>query len=344
MTPSLMVPPTADPTPMLETIDQHYGAYILAAAVGHFDVFDRLAERPRTEATLGADLGLAPRATSVFLTALRAMDLVVAGPDGLLAPSAMAREHLCSDSVFGTARYLRLRGRTPEVVAFVARLRENAAGDYYQHGRGRPSMMDNPARCRAVTLSLAGLARPIVPYFVRSVRLDGANTLLDIGCGSGLYGMACLQAWPNLRVKSLDHPNVLAVVRDLAAEHGVADRLECVPADMYTDPLPRGCDAVLISNVLHDWDEPQCERLIARAAEALAPGGQLMIHGFFLNDGLDGPLGVAMHSVALFCGTQGRIYSGAEVAAWITKAGLDVTGPIQPTLAHQGVLAARKPE
>jgi len=33
----------------------------------------------------------------------------------------------------------------------------------------------------------------------------------------------------------------------------VADRLECVPGDMFADPVPGRPDLVLLSNVLHDW-------------------------------------------------------------------------------------------
>jgi SAM-dependent methyltransferase len=342
MTPSLLSPPAIDPTPALELIDQQYGSYVLAAALEHFSIFDRLAERGRSEEELRADLGLAPRAAIVLLTALRAMGFIVVGPDGLLTPSALAMEHLRTSNPLGLARYLKLRGRTPEVVSFVDRLRKNTVGDYFVYQRGKPSLMDNAARCRAITLALAGLARAVAPCFVRCVSLADTRVLLDVGCGSGLYGMACLQAYPRLRVIAVDHKNVLEVTRELAVEHGVADRLECVPADMFTDPLPEGCDAVLISNVLHDWDVAECESLVARCGGVLAPGGQLLIHNYILNDSMDGPLAVAMHSVALFCATQGRVYSGAETAAWVRKAGLEATGAFRPTLAHMGVMAATK--
>jgi SAM-dependent methyltransferase len=339
---SLLSPPFADPTPVLEMPNQAYASYVLAAAVGDFGIFDRLAEKPRSEASLREDLGLSPRAATILLVALRAMGLIVAGPDGLLAPSPLAMEHLRTDSPLGTARYLRLRGRTPEVVSFVNRLRQNTAGEYFVFQRGRPSLMDNAARCRAVTLALAGVARSTAPHFVRGVSLDKARTLLDVGCGSGLYSMACLQAWPHLKVIAVDHPNVLEVTRELAAEHGVADRLECVPADMFADPLPGGCDAVLLSHVLHDWDVAESERLVALGGGALAEGGQLILHDYFLNDRMDGPLAVALQSAALFCATQGRVYSGAECAAWLRRAGLDPVGAVQPTTGHMGILVARK--
>ena len=57
MTQSLLSPPTADPAPVLELLDQQYGSYILAAAIEHFGIFDRLAERPGPKKRCGPSWG-----------------------------------------------------------------------------------------------------------------------------------------------------------------------------------------------------------------------------------------------------------------------------------------------
>jgi hypothetical protein len=166
--------------------------------------------------------------------------------------------------------------------------------------------------------------------------------LLDVGGGTGLYSIACLQAHPHLRAIVWDRPEVLKVAAEMAAEHGVADRLECRSGDMFADPVPGDCDRMLLSNILHDWDVPENKRLVARCAQALPRGGQLAIHDVYLSDALDGPLPIALYSAALFCFTEGRAYSAAEYRAWLIEAGLKPE-PIEPTLVHCGVLAATKP-
>jgi hypothetical protein len=110
---------------------------------------------------------------------------------------------------------------------------------------------------------------------------------------------------------------------------------------MFTDALPLA-DAILLSNVLHDWDVPECRKLVDRCAAALPSGGQLLIHDVFLNDDLDGPLPIALYSAALFVETEGRAYSAAEYRAWTTAAGLNHASQ-HPTLVNCGVLIARKP-
>ena len=129
-------------------------------------------------------------------------------------------------------------------------------------------------------------------------------------------------------------------IRELARGYGVADRLELVPADMFNDPVP-AADAMLVSNILHDWDVPECRALVNRCAAALASGGRLLIHDVFLNDSHDGPLPIALYSAALFTLTEGRAYSAAEYRTWVKTAGL-VPGEIEPTLIHCGVLTSTK--
>ena len=109
---------------------------------------------------------------------------------------------------------------------------------------------------------------------------------------------------------------------------------------MFRDELPRG-EAVLLSNILHDWDVPECERLVAKLAAALPPGGRLLIHDVLLNEAMDGPLPTALYSAALFLQTEGRAYGVGEYRRMLSAAGLTPQPPV-PTLVHCSVLAGVK--
>ena len=69
-----------------------------------------------------------------------------------------------------------------------------------------------------------------------------------------------------MRAVVFDRPDVLKVAAEFVAEYGVRDRVELVAGDMFVDPLPTEVDLVLLSNVLHDWDLPECQMLINRCA------------------------------------------------------------------------------
>ncbi len=349
MSPSALPMPRLDPTAIFEFFRGNYATELLTAAVAHFDVFGRLASGPRAPDDLRRELGLAERPAVVLLTALRAFGLLVADGHGRLALSELAREHLRPGAALDVGDYIGLAADSPGVVELVERLRTNRPagakpdeGAAFIYREGLESAMEEEQSARRLTLALAGRARNVAPVLAERVPLDQARLLLDVGGGTGLYSIACLQRHPRLRAVVWDRPAVLKVALEMAAAHGVADRLEGRPGDMFTDPVPAGADVHLLSNVLHDWDVPECRALVARCAAALPPGGRLLIHDVFLNDALDGPLPIALYSAALFRLTEGRAYSAAEYRAWLTGAGLE-PGEVVPTLIHCGVLPATRP-
>ena len=346
---SMMERPATDPTPIFEYFRGNFATELLTGAVAHFDLFNRVAEEPRSEGELGAMLGLEGRATTVLLTALRAMGLLDRDEAGNPALTDLSRTHLVAGSPFDVSGYLGLGARTSGVLAMVDRLRSGRPveggpvdeGVAFVYREGIDSAMDREDSARMLTLSLAGRARNVAPVLAEVFPLHGRRRMLDVGGGSGLYSIAYLQRQPDLTSVVWDRPEVLKVAREQAERYGVADRLECHPGDFFADPVPEGCDAVLLSNVLHDWDVPDCRALIAKLAGSLDDGQPLLIHDVFLNNALDGPLPIALYSAALFCLTRGRIYSPGEYGEWLLESGFEA-GPIVSTSVHCGVLPSTR--
>jgi ubiquinone/menaquinone biosynthesis C-methylase UbiE len=344
--PSLPAPAT-DPTSLFEYFRGSYATELLTAAVAHFGVFGRLAEAPQSFADLRDALGLAERPAVVLVTALRAMGLIdEAG--GRLTLTPLAAEHLVPGGRFDVGDYIGLAANSPGVVAMVERLRSNkpanadsSAGAAFIYRDGLASAMEQAESARHFTLALAGRAKNVAPHLAERVELGQTRRLLDVGGGTGIYSIALLLRHPRLRAIVFDRPEVLRVAKEMAQQYGVSDRLELIAGDMFADPLPRDCDAVLLSNILHDWDVPQCQRLVERCAAVLPAGGRLLVHDVFLSDALDGPLPIALYSAALFTLTEGRAYSVAEYRNWLEEAGLKVS-PVVPTLVHCGVLSGSK--
>jgi precorrin-6B methylase 2 len=341
-------PPRTDPAPFFDFVRWHHATEFLAAAVAHFDLFSKLANRPMTLDELARELRLAPRAATVFIVALRAMGTLVADSQGRLDLSPAAREHLVPGGDFYMGDYVGLVAQSPEVKNLVERLRTNKPaearadeGAAFIYRDGIESAMDSDESARRLTMALAGRARIVAPVLAQRFPLSGRKVLLDIGGGTGLYSIGFLKENPSLRAIVWDRAPVLKVAQEMAQKFGVADRLTLVPGDMFADPVPGGCDVMLLSNILHDWDIPECEKLLSRCAQALPPGGQLLIHDVYLNDAMDGPLEVALYSTALFAITEGRAYSAAEYGAMLKMVGL-TPGEIVQTAVHCGVLSATK--
>jgi predicted O-methyltransferase YrrM len=341
--------PQHDPAAIFEIYRGQYATQLLVAAVADFKVFELLAAGPQSFAELRERLGLAERPAQVLITALRAMEFVEANRDGRLTLTPTAAEHLLPGKPFDVTGYLLPMADQPGVREMVERLltnepagkKPNEQGAAFIFREGLESAMEQEESARRLTLALAGRAKNVAPVLAERVSLADARVLVDVGGGTGIYSIAWLRRHAQLRAVVWDRPEVLKVAREMAAEYGVADRLECVPGDMFRDPVPAG-DVCLLSNVLHDWDAPQCAELVTRCATALAPGGRMLIHDVLLNDALDGPLPVALYSAALFSLTEGRAYSAAEFQGWLRAASLKPEG-IVSTMAHCAVLTATKP-
>lgn len=338
-----------DPTALFDMVRWSYGSELLAAAISHFDLFALLTKKPLTFDEIAAELHISPRSANVMLVALRAMKLLDADPVGRLFPSPVAAEHFVPGGEFYMGDYVGLTSESAGVKNITQRLRtgkpvESSPDDKgvgFIFREGIESAMDHEASARRLTMALAGRARIVAPAVARNYPLPTARRLLDIGGGTGLYAIAFLRANPDLRAVVWDRAEVLKVASEMAAKYDVTDRLELIPGDMFADPIPPGCDRMLLSNILHDWDVPECHKLVTRFAMALPPGGQLLIHDVFLNDSLDGPLPVALYSAALFNITEGRAYSAAEYRAMLTSAGLKPRNVV-PTAVNCGVLAGMK--
>ena len=338
--------PRTDPSPIFLAYRGVYATALLTAAVHDFSLFHKLASAPRTEPEICQDLHLSARATNVLLVALRAMKLLINDSQGRVALTDLAREHFTGGE-FDISDYVSQAADTPAVRDVVQRLKTNKPAGHepdeqgvgWIYREGMRSAMDQEAAARKLTLALAGRARNVAPVLAERVDLSGVKTLLDVGGGTGIYSIACLKKNPSLRAVVWDRPQVLKVAKEMAEAAGVTDRLELREGDMFADPVPP-CDAMLVSNILHDWDVPECRVLVRRLADALPGSGRLLIHDAFLDDTLDGPLNVALYSANLFCVTEGRCYSAAECRQWAEEAGLSIKS-VTRTMADCSVLEAR---
>jgi precorrin-6B methylase 2 len=329
--------PVTDPQPIFDAYRGIYETALLTSAVSDFKLFAELALKPVNDAQLQAALQMQSRPFQVLIVAMRAMGFVQRDISGLNHLSAVAREHLVGGE-FDISDYVSQAADNPAVREITKRLRSNkpAGAEPDEQGvgwiyrEGVHSAMDQEAAARKLTLALAGRAKNVAPVLAERVPLAQATKLLDIGGGTGIYSIACVKRHPHLRAVVWDRPEVLKVAREFAEAAGVADRVELVAGDMFTDAPPAGCDVYLLSNILHDWDVPECKKIIDRLATALPDGGRLMIHDALLND--------EMYSANLFCLTEGRCYSGAEYRGWLKGAGLDVQNSPIPTLAACSVV------
>ncbi len=148
---------------------------------------------------------------------------------------------------------------------------------------------------RAADFSNAQHAGSLGPAMMmaKAIDLSGAKRLLDVAGGTGAYSITFCRHNPGLAATIIDFPSVIEVSERFIAEAGMADRIALVSGDALEVDWPGGHDVVLMSYLLSAVGEADIPILLARAWDALAPGGRLIVHDFMLEDDRSGPLAAA---------------------------------------------------
>lgn len=165
---------------------------------------------------------------------------------------------------------------------------------------------------------------------------------LDIGTGSGVWGIGFAQQSPEVTVTAQDLPDVLDVTRQMATRFKVADRFSYLPGDFHTVDFGTGYNLVTIGHILHMESVDQNRQLLKKTAAALAPKGTVVISEFLVNQDRSGPPMGLIFAVNMLAHTEnGDTFSFEEISGWLKEAGLvnprklDTGGPVGLVLADK---------
>lgn len=280
-------------------------------------VFEALGDRTRGAAELAAELALDPRAAAILLDALTSLGVLArAGTGYAIAPALRTslvpgREDYLGNLLLHDLWHWTSWGRLD------ASLREGGA---WTQRQGDPHL-GNPE-----------VLRRFLPNYVLAMEQseDGASAklarrllalapkrVLDLGGGSGGLLVNLLELLPESHGTLVDHAFSLGRAADRAERSSARERLALLGLDFEKEAIPLGHDLIVLSRVLMGMSPERAAALVARAAEALPPGGALAVHDF------DAATRVgALLSLDMLLNTGGGVHTRAELEGWLTKAGL----------------------
>jgi len=333
-------PASVGPGRIMELATAYWEARCLHAANG-LGVFAALADGPLSAEALAARLGAAPRPLALLLRACVGLGLLERAGDRFRnAPASQRFLVPGSDGYLGDAlRY--------------------AADMWEPWGRlddgvvtGRPPLAaaaytgGDPARTRNFVYGMHRRALGVGRALVSLVDLAGRRRLLDVGGGPGTYAALFTAAVPGLRATVLDLPEVVALADEILGAMGARGRVATLPGDYHATPFPAGNDVVLISGVFHREAEATCRALVARARDALVPGGLLVVSDVFTDAGGCTPAFAALFGLNMMLSApDGGVHADADVAAWMADAGFTAVErrPFPPPMPHRVVVGTRGP-
>ncbi|MEN3338682.1 MAG: hypothetical protein V7647_2358 [Acidobacteriota bacterium] len=334
--------PHTDPSSIYDSRDQLYATDMLIAALAGLDFFSWLQKKPATVVEIASEYGFHARPVDVMTTLFVAMELLRRNGD-VLELTERAREHLVASSPWFLGPYFPKLADRPIARDLIEILRSGQPANFASRKNEADwhRAMETESFAEEFTAAMDCRGVWLGPALAKRLDLRGRRRLLDIAGGSGVYACALVAHVAGLEAAVLEKPPVDRISARAIAKRGFSSKVRVVAGDMLNDPLPRGYDVHLFSNVLHDWDEPVVRELLRASAEAIAPGGVVIVHDAFLKAAKDGPLAIAAYSVLLMHVTQGRCYSVAEMASWLRDAGFDAPSEV-PSGAGRSALVARR--
>jgi precorrin-6B methylase 2 len=158
-----------------------------------------------------------------------------------------------------------------------------------------------------------------------SLMLDLSNVkkMLDIGAGSGAFTYEFMSKNPGMKGVIFDLPDIIPLTKKYAEQSNMLNNVEFIEGDYLADSFGTGYDLMLLSAIVHINSYEQNKQLIAKCANTLNNGGQIIIRDFIMKDDRTEPLSGTLFALNMLVGTErGDTYTEEEIREWFKSSGI----------------------
>jgi acetylserotonin N-methyltransferase len=344
---STALPPTNDDTAIWDIWLSQFRLPVLNVAV-EAGLFKALSDEHLDTSSLAAKLAVDARALALVLAALCSMGLVDKR-QGKWSATHIAKTWLHPEGAGFWGYFTRrvdsneaLRSRLAKALKTGTRPdRSNLEISARPAEWERGTMSQEAAQDIAEFMHAHSLA-PALGAAAQGVFAE-LKSLMDVGCGSGVYGIEIAKANPGLKVVLMDLKEMAAEARKFIDRAGTGRQVSTAGVNMFTETWPLGHDGHFFSNVFHDWSDETCRLLARRSFEALPRGGRIFLNEILMDDEGTGPFPAAAFSLLMLVGTLGKQYSLAEYCDFLGSAGFVDIKAERTGGGYYSLVTGRKP-
>ena len=157
------------------------------------------------------------------------------------------------------------------------------------------------------------------------------SSICDVGGGQGAFLIQLLAHYSHLIGVVADLPGAVAAAEKAIAKADLHDRCKAIPYDFFKE-APPFCDAYFLVNVLHDWEDEICGRILNNISQTMKADSRLWVVEYLLELGPGFSIAKLLDIEVLVMG-GGRERTVDEFKDLLSFAGLTVSRVI-PT--HRG--------
>jgi len=136
----------------------------------------------------------------------------------------------------------------------------------------------HPEQGREFSAAMASISSGAVDAVARAYPFGRFANLVDVGGAHGHLLAAILRRFKKLRGVLYDQPHVVAgaAASGFVDAPGVRERCQVMGGSFF-DSVPAGADAYVLKDIIHDWDDAKCARILGHCRDGIAPGGRVLI-------------------------------------------------------------------
>src|SRR5438874_4359395 len=248
------------PERLMELSFSYAPPLIISAAVGN-KVFDTLENDAKTAKDVAKQTGASPRALQILMNALVGLDLLKKDRQGKYSLTHESAAFLVSSKLGTHAGFF--GAIAPQIISRWLRLSDIVR-------EGRPAVAVNQET--EGTEFFSQLVENIIPMsyppaqklgdHLKLAKAKNEIRVLDLGAGSGIWGIALAQKSTRVRVTAVDWAGMIPTTKRITQKFGVVDRFNYVEGDMLEANFGSGYDIATLGHILHSEGEGRSRRLL----------------------------------------------------------------------------------
>lgn len=293
-------------------------------ALAELGVADALGDRRLTAAELAPKLEADPDALHRLLRAAAADGLVKMDRRGRFRLTRLGRT-LKTDAeatLRPWARYMALRSTREAWGDLTESVRSGRSAFERVHGT---SVWDwfagHPDEERLFAGAMRSMTQIDAPAIASAEVWPASGVVCDVAGGAGTLLAEILLAHPSLSGVLVEAKGVLAEAERHLTSRGVRDRVELVEGDLFGE-ISAHADVYVLKNILHDWDDETCARILSGVRKTMQPGAKLVVVEQIQERNEPHPFASLTDLQMLTQCVGGRERSRDELAALLSKANI----------------------
>jgi hypothetical protein len=192
-------------------------------------------------------------------------------------------------------------------------------------------LLHHPLQSEVFTKSMSNLSGLSLMPILQAYNFSSFKTIADIGGGEGLLLASILKKYQKPTGILFDLPAEVQKSSEIFRKYGVSDRITTVQGNFF-ESIPIRADVYILKNILHNWNDEMCIRILEKIKESMLSDGRILIIEMVVLSSDFDPLPKILDIQMLAAVAGGKERTKREFSDMVSKSGLHLKKFI-PTIA-----------